>query len=105
MFFIKFDDFRFPNLITATDNSVSKATAIKVTPNPSNGNFNLSWDATQTDVAIRITDVQGKEVLAVRPVSSATSADLNLTNIGSGVYTVRLSGSQGVQTTKLTILK
>jgi Cleaved Adhesin Domain/Secretion system C-terminal sorting domain len=103
-FIIKFDDFRFPSLITATEKAALAEGTVRAFPNPTNGNFNLSWTAELTNVMIEVSDAHGKLVQTIKPINAAQT-DINLTNMAAGVYMVRLSSAEGTQTTRVSVVK
>ena len=65
--------------------------SVAVYPNPSVGIFNISWRG-DTKAQIQVSDVSGKIILLQKEIESENrSYEMNLTNLVSGVYFVKLS--------------
>jgi Secretion system C-terminal sorting domain len=81
----------------ATDNfSLAK---IKIYPNPSNGLITVD---SANEVDITVTDLTGKVVYVAKAVTNQSA--LNLSALQKGVYLVKMSNQEGIQTEKI-ILK
>lgn len=82
---------------------------LKVFPNPSNGNCHLEIDlARPTELSISLYDLQGKEIWANSPVKGRAGKQfipLNVTNIGSGQYLLKVESETRVYTEKLFLSK
>lgn len=85
------------NPATSIDNSLSNQ--VKVSPNPSNGDFNIDFGALNVDKSIVfIYDAQGKTVLSV-VITQNSIMTISLKDFADGIYLMK------VQTSKGTILK
>ncbi|MDQ6815263.1 MAG: SpaA isopeptide-forming pilin-related protein, partial [Bacteroidota bacterium] len=70
---------------------------VRVTPNPSNGNFNVILNGFSGKVDIKILDASGKDV-ANKPIqidSKQMVVPFSLTNLPTGLYVVQIIGSEG----------
>lgn len=84
------------------------AKAIMAYPNPSVGNFNLQMKGfTPGKVTIQVVNILGKVVFTRTVNVSYMMQDetINLNGISSGIYQIRVAGTDGVTTTALTISK
>ncbi len=82
-------------------------TAFQLAPNPASGRTALFFSLERSEkVRVEVLDVVGRKVLALAPQQlSAGSQELTL-DLGqrpAGLYTVRLTTSQGIRTQKLTL--
>lgn len=69
-------------------------------PNPTNGNFTISFPEFKKSATIQIFNLLGEEVYSAQMMSDNHSVTNNLS---TGIYTVRLSSHNNVQTQKLVI--
>ncbi len=80
-----------------------------VYPNPFNATTRISFDVPQaSDVKLAVYDVLGREVaMLVDGMQSAgtQSVTFNASNLSTGVYFVRLSGTWGMATHKIVLIK
>ncbi len=78
-----------------------------VYPNPSNGEFNITFDADQNDeeVAIQLFDLRGRMLTekTYRNTAARFSEKVNFVNVNSGVYFVRITNGDKQSTKKLII--
>jgi hypothetical protein len=73
------------------------ATQFKVSPNPTAGNWNISSrDMINT---VTLYNILGKQVGAYTP--NANQADINATNLTSGMYFAKIESNSGTKTVKL----
>ena len=89
-------EYIFTDLLSAT--SFNKNT-FKVYPNPTNGTWNFVSTSDNNITAIQIVDMLGKTVMTINP--AATSANVDATNINSGLYFAKVTTTSGTETVKL----
>ena len=81
-----------PNPTTALDNSL--ANQIKVSPNPSIGDFNIDFGSINTvKSSVRVYDAQGKTVYSSENNSNLMT--ISLENSASGIYLLEVETSKG----------
>lgn len=81
-------------------------TAFQLAPNPATGRTTLFANLDRSElVRVDVLDLVGRKVLSVEQQVNAGAQELplNLYHQAAGIYTVRLSTSQGTRTSKLTI--
>ncbi|MDH7446958.1 spondin domain-containing protein [Aquimarina sp. 2201CG14-23] len=78
---------------------------ITVSPNPSNGNITISTAKSSIIKEIEIYNVLGKQVRKYDFKQSNSNINLNLTNLNSGIYLVRLHTNLGNTKTQKIILR
>ncbi|MBL7692427.1 MAG: T9SS type A sorting domain-containing protein [Flavipsychrobacter sp.] len=93
-------------IVTRTATSVSSVKVgndVVVYPNPATSSLNVLFDAASDIKSIAVYNIIGKQVSLFRPTDNA-GASLNVENIPSGIYFVRLMNSHGdvVATRKFT---
>lgn len=83
----------------------SKNLRTNIYPNPANGNFLISFDRQLSNASIEIFDCDGRMVKIINDVNGS-NYQLELNNCTSGLYTLRLTTSEGlVSTQKLILMK
>lgn len=83
---------------TALNTGLTESTSVKVYPNPSNGMVSVS---TIDALDVIVFDTLGKQVFAQSAVQNG--AQLNLSNLNSGVYFIQLQNQSTKKTEKLVI--
>lgn len=88
---------------TSSVASVKSSSNVSLYPNPATNSVNLVYDAGADIRNIAVYNIIGKQVSLFRPTDNS-SANLNIDNIPSGIYFVRLINSRGdvVSTRKFT---
>lgn len=76
---------------------------LKVSPNPSNGIFDLSFSTASPDVTVAVTDIYGRNVYLETAVkkTGAYHKQIDLTAFDKGIYFVRISGGNGSSVQKI----
>lgn len=103
--------FQQPETGTSSVKPVDLASVLKVYPNPSNGIFKVSYATNAASAADMVSttvyDGAGKMVYSGRKMDlSSGEAELDLSNLPGGVYTLNFTGDRNVTGTfKLTIIK
>lgn len=84
-------------------NNVRSGNDVTLYPNPATSSINVLFDAASDIKSIAVYNIIGKQVSLFRPTDNA-GASLNIENIPSGIYFVRLMNSHGdvVTTRKFT---
>lgn len=75
---------------------------LRVVPNPSRGTFRLSWDEGQCEL-LELIDMNGSSILSKPLEAGSSSAEVDLSQYGAGVYYARLSGQNGHEIQKIII--
>ncbi|MCC6448601.1 MAG: aryl-sulfate sulfotransferase [Chitinophagaceae bacterium] len=73
---------------------------VKIYPNPSTGLVTLQGEITQHDFQVEVFNTLGQRVF-----STTNQAQLDLSNIPNGVYSVRINTNKGINTNQLIINK
>ncbi len=84
--------------------NIQESTSLKVYPNPSNGNFNISFNTLPATVyEISIYNVLGQVVLnkTIQNTSGEMIYPVNLSAFGKGVYSVVLKYGQNQSVEKI----
>jgi hypothetical protein len=79
---------------------------VNVYPNPSDGMFNISIsNANFSELTIKITDIQGKEVFrdVEKNISTDYNKQINLSDLAKGIYYIRLSNGSELSIKKLIV--
>jgi len=74
-----------------------------VKPNPSDGSFILEMPAMNTVSEIIITDISGKRVYNSTMESNATSKNMDIKSLGSGVYFLQVKSERSIHTERIII--
>ena len=85
--------------LTITANEPTNLMALKVFPNPSNGNFNLQLPS-QDAYKMQISDLQGR-IIETKEGKNEAQVQLNLSNWNTGIYFVNLVTKNRVFNSKL----
>ncbi|SEL36666.1 Por secretion system C-terminal sorting domain-containing protein [Aquimarina amphilecti] len=78
---------------------------ITISPNPSNGNISIATTQASTVKEIEVYNVLGKQVRKYNFKESNSNINLDLTNLNSGIYLVRLYTNVGKTETQKIILR
>jgi hypothetical protein len=78
---------------------------MKVTPNPNNGQFNIVFDATRNQNAnVYVRSLKGDLIYSTAvAVTDGTSIDMNLSEIPSGVYLVKVVGETSTSVERIVV--
>jgi flagellar hook assembly protein FlgD len=68
--------------------------AISIVPNPNNGVFQIQLPMLEAAANLIITDVQGKVVRKTTISQDQSSVDVNMSELGKGVYFINVSDGQ-----------
>ena len=74
----------------------------KIYPNPAAELLNVRA-INETDIKIQIVDLQGKVVVNVATDISGGTASINISQLASGMYMVRIASGQAVEVKKLIV--
>ena len=97
-YMLQVDDFSITTTGAMSTNDVLSS-KFSVYPNPTNNFLNISGsDALQMN-AVKITDINGREV-SNTTFSNTDSAQINVSNLASGMYIISIASDQGVATKK-----
>ena len=84
----------------------SKSISAKIYPNPSDGNYNLSYSLPSGNGVLQITDMMGRMVFNQVITGSNGLKAINTSFLGNGIYYWKLTDDSGTfQTGRITILK
>lgn len=90
--------------ITVATPEIQGLETIRVYPNPTTGMVNVSFNATEEQsVKLEVVSLTGKTVFAEEAgvVRGTFSEQLDLSNLAKGVYTLRITGGNGVKVSKV----
>ncbi len=77
--------------------------ALTIYPNPSNGQINIQGATSAEEVTVTVTDAQGRVVFAVVSNGAAMNEQINLENMGAGIYFVRLASNNAQRVERIVI--
>jgi len=102
-FAINSSDFTVQNATASVDEDV--LSSFSMFPNPSNGLFNISFDTTDKDVSIQVSDLKGAVIKNVnyRNVGVKFSERVELNAISSGLYILRITNGGNSVSKKIII--
>lgn len=72
-------------------------------PNPNNGEFNLRLQDGSTSATVSVTSLSGQRVYTT--TLNATQTSINLGNVASGMYIVRVETTQGTYQQKVSVVR
>lgn len=98
VFIIRKNESQFPNILS---DGIKKST-IQIFPNPSNGKFNIIGKE-QIDT-YTLYDNKGNQAYSQKVVSSASTIDLDFSNLPKGIYFLKVQTKNYISTNKLIIL-
>ena len=93
----------FTSTSLTTDDIVTQ-NGIKVYPNPSNGEFNISIGQFVGNINLQVFDINGKVVYDVKNESFSLERTINLSHLQSGMYILKVA-ADGLNFTEKIILK
>lgn len=78
---------------------------LTVSPNPSNGNFNIQFNSTSDkDILINVYDISGRQIFAKSyPNQSIFAQNIQLSNVQAGVYLVNIQNGNQKSVRKIVI--
>jgi hypothetical protein len=77
--------------------------ALTIYPNPSNGEINIQGTTAAEEVTVTITDAQGRIVYTNVSNGVAMNQQINLENMGAGIYFVRLASKNAQRVERIVI--
>ncbi len=89
-------------LTSSTEDEILADAQVEVSPNPTSGLFTVSLGSETTIEALRISDLQGKEVFRANNLNT-TAQQVDASNLTAGMYILQLKVEGGIATTKITI--
>jgi hypothetical protein len=92
--------------ITALTEQMAEEIKLRVSPNPNNGRFNLSFRvATKSDLWIDILDATGNKVFTANQADfiGSYSKEINLNQVSSSLYLVRIQHNKKIYLKKIII--
>jgi Zn-dependent metalloprotease len=81
---------------------VANESAFAIYPNPSNGNFSIKAARNLGEVSLTVFDINGRN-LYTKNLNLAGTVNVDLDNLQSGLYIVRVAGEDFVQSAKIVI--
>ena len=79
----------------ASDKAAGEMLDVQIFPNPTSGLVNINISASEQVFEVQVFDAMGRLVNSVKNQSADRTIMLNLTDLPSGVYMVRISGEAG----------
>jgi hypothetical protein len=86
----------FKGFIETSVDQIAVQNMISLYPNPTDGRINVSGPADFKGYRVQVIDISGKIIL-----DQFLSPEINLDNLRSGMYFVRITGKQGVSTHRI----
>lgn len=80
-----------------------KDALVKLSPNPASSYLHVNLENIGSALTVTLLDANGRSVKQAILAQGTSSADISLTGIGRGIYTVRMVSQSGVQTQKIVI--
>ena len=78
-------------------------TGVTLYPNPTRGEFTLERTELEGDIEVTIVDMQGQILRATVWTSGEADMDMDLSDMASGVYMIRLNTDEGNRTMRVAI--
>ena len=93
------------NSTTVVPQIISSNEFIKIIPNPSEGVFQLLIEKSNSEIDLKITDIEGRLVCTRNiPVGVGTySTQIDLSTVGKGMYLIKVSGSRFAKVEKVLV--
>ena len=89
---------------TGIEKAVANAPVLKISPNPSNGSFDIYFTSEKsTESALKIFDAYGRIVYSSTINASGNANKINLQNLPKGMYFMNVTSNAGITTSKLVI--
>jgi hypothetical protein len=82
---------------------MANALQVSVYPNPATTQATLKLEGLQSDAKIVISDLQGRILSQDEISASTTTYTIDLNNIASGVYYIRIVADETISTQKLIV--
>ena len=76
---------------------------ITLYPNPTVGEFTLERSELAGDVEVTVVDMQGQLLRATEWAAGEAELDMDLSDMASGVYMIRLNADEGARTMRVAI--
>jgi hypothetical protein len=83
----------------------NELTSLTVYPNPSNGVMNIQGTTDAAFVEYTITDAQGRVIKSGSVAGSSMNEQVNLSNVGTGIYFVRLTSRNAQRVERILIIE
>ena len=84
----------YPDPATSVDNGISSQ--VKVSPNPSNADFNVDFGNLNVEKGVvRVYDAQGKQVFSADLSNNSNLMTISLSNFSNGIYLMEIQTSKG----------
>lgn len=77
--------------------------ALTIYPNPSNGQINIQGTTVAEEVTVTITDAQGRIVYVSVSNGATMNEQINLVNMGAGIYFVRLASNNAQRVERIVV--
>jgi PKD repeat protein len=97
-----------PNSLISTSVAMeSENTGISISPNPSNGNFEIKFYSGTTHSILEVFDVTGNlvENRIIQPKIGINQQRINLVDVDNGIYFIKISNSKEVMSARIVLQK
>ncbi len=85
--------------------SVNNANMV-VYPNPASGRFFIRYNGNSSITAVKVTDILGKKVAEIEPVSTTSEVSFDISQYNAGIYLVTITDADGkTYSQKVTLAK
>ena len=100
----QWDSINFTTLNRSSLNYIyNQNLSIKIYPNPASKSTNLNIEGFVNDITIKILDIQARELFSMKSKKNEKNIKLDLSNITSGLYYIKISDGITTKTEKLII--
>jgi hypothetical protein len=97
-----------PNSLLSTSVAMeSENTGISISPNPSNGNFEIKFYSGTTHSILEVFDVTGNlvENRIIQPNIGINQQGINIVDVDNGIYFIKISNSKEVMSARIVLQK
>lgn len=77
---------------------------VQMFPNPTSGEFTVSFESTVNNGSIKVVDLQGRVILN-NEINNVDVLKMDVSELGNGIYMVLINADGKVETKKITVLK
>lgn len=74
-----------------------------VSPNPNDGEFNLSISSTTNNILVKILDIQGRIVYTNRFSTNEIKETISLNDVNAGMYVLSVDNGKSIETEKIIV--
>lgn len=106
---INVNHIKYDQLVVGVEENDLAISALRIHPNPTSGNLNVNFELEQSEnVTIEVLDLLGKSISVQNfgtLVSGAQKLNMDLSDLNSGIYFVKINAGNKVSTQKVNVIK